>query len=108
MPKYRYKQHEKYKKQIFDGRVKILKKQYPEVITMYKDLKSSRKVAKIFGVDKKIILFIVNPEYKKRDALRQKNEQHWKIYYNKDKHKEAIAKYRKKKKLLGYKYKKVI
>ena len=106
MAKYGFKQYEKYNDEKLDGRVKILKEQYPEVIAMYEDLKSSRKVAKAFGVDKKIILFIVNPEYKKKDALRQKNEHHWKKYYDKDYHKMAMRKYRKKKRELGYDYKK--
>ena len=97
-------QYEKYKDQEFDGRVKILKKQYPEVIALYKELKSSRKVAKIFGVDKKIILFIINPEYKKRDESRQKNQKHWAISYSKDKRREAMRKYRKKKRKLRCKY----
>lgn len=99
-------QYEKYNDEKLDGRVKITKKQYPEVIAMYEDLKSSRKVAKVFGVDKKIILFIVNPEYKKRDYLRQKNEQHWKKYYDRKYHKRAMRRYRKKKRELGCKYKK--
>ncbi len=95
---------EKYIDKRMDGRIKILPEQYPEVIALYKDLKSSRKVAKIFGVDKKIILFIINPEAKKRDALRQKNQQHWKIYYDKEYNTKAQAKYRAKKRRLGIKY----
>ncbi|MCK4686582.1 MAG: hypothetical protein KAT66_00470 [Candidatus Lokiarchaeota archaeon] len=86
-----------YKNKKMDGRFKIIPEQYPEVIALHKKLKSSRKVAKIFRVDKKIILFIINPEYKKRDALRQKNQQHWKMYYNKEYHTKAIRKYRAKK-----------
>ena len=67
----------------------------------YKRIKSSRAVAKIYGVDKKIILFIVDPEYKKRDAKRQQEQEHWKIYYNKDKHTKDMRKYRAKKRQEG-------
>ncbi len=99
-----YQGFKKYTDKKMDGRVKVLPEQYPEVIALYRDLKSLRKVAKIFGVDKKIISFIVNPELKERDALRQKNQQHWKIYYDRDKHTVAIRKYRAKKRKLGIKY----
>jgi len=62
-----------YKDKRLDGRFKILPKQYPEVRAKYKALKSSRKVAKlyVYGVDKKIILFIVDNGFKKRDKKRR-------------------------------------
>lgn len=93
-----------YKNKKLDGRFKITPDQYPEVIALHKELKSSRKVAEIFGVDKKIILYIINPEYKKRDALRQKNQQHWKIYYDREYHTKAIRKYRAKKRSLNLQF----
>ena len=69
----------------------------------YKRIKSSRAVAKLYGIDKKIILFIVNPEYKKRDAERQQKQQHWKLYLaSKEERKLTMRKHRAKKRQLGY------
>jgi len=93
-----------YKNKKLDGRFKIMPEQYPEVIALHKELKSSRNVPKIFGVNKKIILFIVNHEYKKRDQLRQKNQQHWKMYYDRESHTKAIRKYRAKKRSLNLQF----
>ena len=76
----------KYKNKKNDGRYKILPEQYPEVIALYKSLKSSRKVAKLFGVTKSIILFIVNPEQKERDRQRKIRDKDWLYHYNKDYH----------------------
>lgn len=98
-------QFPKYKDWREDGRVKLPKSLYPAVIADYARLKSSRAVGKIYGVNKKIILFIVNPELKARDSQRQKEQQHWKIYYKKEYHTRAIRKYRAKKRTLGYKQK---
>jgi len=83
-----------------DGRVKLPKEKYPEVIEMYERVRSSRKVGKYYGVDKTIILMIVNPEYKARHIEYGKSIQHWKQYYNKDKHREYQARYKTKKRLL--------
>ena len=88
----------KYKNKQLDGRFKITPDKYTEVIALYKELKSSRKVAKIYNVDKKIILFIVNTNYKEQDRQRRINAKVWLKYYDKDKHSKAMQKYRTKKK----------
>lgn len=92
----------KYEDKSLDGRYKILPKQYPEVRAKYQELKSSRKVAEIYGVTKKIILFIVKPEIKARDRQRRIRDKVWLQNYDRIEHTKAIAKYRDKKKELGH------
>ena len=92
----------KYEDKSLDGRFKILPHQYPEVRAKYAELKSSRKVAEIYGVTKNIILFIVNPDYKAKDRQHKIDNKVWLRYYDRIEHNEAIAKYREKKKDLGH------
>lgn len=94
-------EYKPYKNKAQDARYKIIPKKYPKVRALYGKIKSARKVAKIFGVDKKIILFIVNPEYKRRCEKKITENKKWLQYYNKDKHTLAVRKYRLKKRALG-------
>lgn len=87
-----------------DGRIKITSDQYNEVKADYKRLKSYRKTAKLYGVSKKIIQFIIKPETKKRDEARRKRGKVWLKYYDKDKHTLAIRKYRAKKRKHNLQY----
>lgn len=95
-----YRGHKKYEDRKLDGRVKIHKDQYEEVRAMYARVKSQAEVAKHYGVDKSAIRWILNPEaYKKfLEAKRTKS------YYNKERHKEAVRRYRAKKRSLGVEY----
>ena len=88
----------KYKNKKLDGRFKILPDQYPEIIAKYKIIKSIRKLAKEYEVDKGTILMIVNPQYKKRHQQYQQGR--WKFYYDRKKHANYIKKYRDKKRKL--------
>lgn len=92
----------KYIDKTLDARIKIQKSEYSTIISLYKELKSSRKIAKIYGVDKKIILFIVNPASKKKDEERRIRNKVWLRYYNKEKWRKAQRRFRQKKKRLGY------
>lgn len=83
-----------------DGRRKILTSEHEEVRAKYKSLKSMREVARIYGVDKRTIQFIVYPERLKRLQEWNKKIKHHKKYYNTDKRREYMRKYRARKKLI--------
>lgn len=82
-----------------DGRIKILPEQYEEVREKYRVVQSLRAVAGYYGVDKRTIQFIIHPE--KLEDLKRHNKEikHWSIYYDKDKRREYMRKWRAKKKL---------
>lgn len=90
-----------YTNQINDGRVKIHKDKYEEIRQMYKKEKSMRFVARCYNVDKKIIQFIVFPEKKEQYFKERYKKKVWLKYYDKEKWKLAMRKYRKKKRELG-------
>lgn len=83
-----------------DGRVKILKSQYPEVVAKYKAMGSMRAVAGYYGVNKRLIQFIVYPE--RLEKLKEHNKQirHWKKYYSTEGRKLEMRKFRERKKLI--------
>jgi hypothetical protein len=80
-----------------DGRRKILSSQYDEVRAKYQSLKSMRATAKYYGVDKRLIQFIVYPE--RLIALKEWNKKikHHKKYYDTEKRRDYMRKYRAKK-----------
>jgi len=84
-----------------DGRRKILESEHEEVKAKYKSLKSLRGVAKIYGVDKRTIQFIVYPD--RLEKLKEHNKQikHYKKYYNTEARKLTMRKWRSKKRLAG-------
>lgn len=89
-----------------DGRRKLHPSQHDKVRETYKKLQSLRKTAKVFGVSKRLIQFILNPEGLKKYQEKKRQDKVWLDYYDKDKHTEAIQKYREKKCKAGYtKYK---
>lgn len=57
---------------------------------------SQRKLAKAFGVSRRLIMFILNPEAEKR----AKEIRNSKNYYDKDKHKHYMRKHRENKQKL--------
>lgn len=87
-----------------DGRRKLLPEQYEEVKEHYKISQSQRKTAKHFGVSRRLVQFITCPEKLKALQDRQREQEHWKAYYNKEEHTKAIKKYRDKKKSLGLQF----
>lgn len=85
-----------------DRRIKIPSSEHPYIKTRYKNGESLRQIAGDYGVDKRLIQFILYPE---RLALNKKLRQvrgGSKIYYNKDKWRETMREHRSyKKKLLN-------
>lgn len=71
-----------------DRRRKLTTEQYSEINYKYHmEHRSSRSLAKEYGVDKSTILMIVNPKIKAR--VRQRTKEHWRDY---QKHGEDWAK----------------
>ncbi len=96
--------YKKYERKEQDNRYKILPSERPEVIALYNEMKSLRKVAKELGVNKTTIQIIVNPATQERMKKYSKNR--WRIYYDKAKHKNYMKKYRKKKRKMGLAFEK--
>lgn len=80
-----------------DGRRKILTSEHEEVKAKYKSLKSLREVARIYGVDKRTIQFILYPDRLKQLQEWNKKIKHHKKYYNTEKRKMYMRKYRERK-----------
>jgi len=59
---------------------------------------TQQKVADKYGVSRRTISFIWNPESAKKHAKRLEKRGGQKIYYNKEKHRLRMARYRKRKK----------
>ncbi len=84
-----------------DGRRKILKEEHQHIRQLYSELHSMRKVAKIVGVSRRLIQFIIYPERLKHlQEMHRKNE-HWKTYFDRKKLTEATKKLRAKKRKLN-------
>lgn len=83
-----------------DRRIKLTQEQKQEIERLYNDvgLYSLNDLAKIYGVSKKTILLIVNPECKRKNDLHIKNS--WRKYYNTKEHTKAMQKTRQYKKEL--------
>src|ERR1035437_10053724 len=78
-----------------DKRYKLTDKDREEITALYPSL-SLRDLAHLYDVDKRTIQFVLYPERLKTVNFKG----HWKKYYNKEKHRIAIAKYRQHKKEL--------
>ena len=55
---------------------------------------STYKLAEEFGVSRRTIQFILDPEKKKANLERLEERGGWKVYYNKDKHTETMREHR--------------
>ncbi len=77
----------------FDRRVKLTQEDKEDIRDLYASgLHSLNSLAKMYNVSKKTILLTVNPESKEKNDERIKN--HWKEYYDRDKHNQAIKRLR--------------
>jgi len=80
-----------------DRRVKLTPEQKLEILLL-KGKYTQQELADRFGVSRRTISFIHNPESLEKNLQRRKERGGNKRYYNKEKHREYMAKYRKRKK----------
>ena len=80
-----------------DGRCKILSSQYEEIRAKYAAIKSMRKVAAIYGVNRRLIQFIVYPERLKHLQAHNIAIKHHLKYYNTVANTESMRKHRQRK-----------
>lgn len=82
-----------------DKRRKLTDEEREEIKHLYatgdKENYSQRKLAKMFGVSRRLITFIVDPEKLKADRERLKERGGSKIYYDKEKQKKYMRNHRK-------------
>lgn len=83
-----------------DGRVKLTEKDKELIIEGYITGTSKRKLAQAFNVCRKTIDNVLNPELPKKNYEQTKARGGTKIYYDKDKAREAAKKLREKKRAL--------
>jgi len=78
-----------------DKRVKITDKDRDKIRELYAAGGTShRKLAIEFGVSKRLIQFILNPEKHQENLDKRKERGGSKMYFNKDKHTDAMKKHR--------------
>ena len=95
------KSYKAYTQEKQDGRRKISTLEHAKIQNLYKaQNKSMRYIARMYGVDRRLIQFIVYPERLKKLVQHNKDIQHHKKYYSRESHKLAMRKYRAKKRLL--------
>lgn len=92
-----------YEDKMQDGRQKLDPALHPKIRALYKTVKSQRKLAEMFGVSRRLIVFILFPERLERLQKHNKEIEHWKLYYSTEERKLAMRKYRAKKRLLKIK-----
>ncbi len=91
-----------YVKEMDDGRRKIPKKEHEKIRGEYATgTTSQRKLARKYNVSRKLIQYILNPEMQARDKERFKERQADGRYYDTDKHRAGMRKYRQKKRDAG-------
>lgn len=95
---------EPYKDKSQDARFKILPEEYETIRTRWENGESIKGLGRAYGVNKRTIQLIVKPE--KREEMKKQHQENkvWERYYEKDKHKEYMRKYRKKKRELGLRH----
>lgn len=82
-----------------DRRRKLTEEQKQEIASIYQGGDSSlQKLALEYGVSKRTIHFIVNPEALAANKQRRQERGGWQQYYDKDQHREAMKEHRRYKK----------
>lgn len=76
-----------------DKRSKLTKEERERIKQLYGQV-SQRKLAKAFGVSRRLIIFIGDPEKHRKNLLARKEKGGSKAYYNKEKHTLAMRKHR--------------
>jgi len=77
---------------LLDKRVKLTEEDKLKIKELYGKI-SQRKLAKMFGVSRRLIVFIGDEEKYKRHKEYMKNR--WKLYYSKEKHRKYMKNHRK-------------
>lgn len=84
-----------------DRRIKLNDEDKEEIKKLYDTgMFSQRKLAKMYGVSRRSIQFIIDPEKLKKNRENFSERQKDGRYYNKEKHREYIKEYRERKKQL--------
>lgn len=84
-----------------DKRVKLNDEEKKEIKKLYDTgMFSQRKLAKMYGVSRRSIQFIIDPEKLKENRKKFSERQKDGRYYNKERHREYIKKHRERKKQL--------
>lgn len=79
----------------FDSRTKLLPCQ-KEMVLFYADKGlSQRKIAKLFNVSRRLIIFIIYPERKEKNYQNRLDRGGSTIYYDREKHNIYMSKHRK-------------
>ena len=99
----RQRQFPKYKDQLQDGRRKIPTSEHEEIRKLYKEIKSQREIAKLYNVTRRAIVYILFPERLIAFQKMRRAKRPWLKYYDKEKTRIAVQKYREKKRRLGFK-----
>ena len=86
----------------FDRRVKLTDSDREKIKRLHKKGLGIREIARMFEkkCSRRLIQFVIYPERLKKLYQTQKEEKHWKIYYNKDKWRESMRNHRKYKALV--------
>jgi len=91
--KHEYSEPKKEITQYDDRRRKLTDEQREEIKKLYGTI-SQRKLARMFGVSRRLIIFIGCPEKYKKNLEDRANRGGSKIYYVPEKHKKAMKKHR--------------
>lgn len=78
----------------YDRRIKIDKQEYPKIIRQHTRGKAIRELARKYGVDKRLIQFIIYPERKARSLALRAERGGSKKYYDKDKWRGTMREHR--------------
>lgn len=82
-----------------DRRVKLSEQDRDDIKALYGKI-SQRKLAKMFGVSRRLIVFVGNPESYEKNLKAREERGGSSIYYNKEKNTKTMKKYRQYKKSL--------
>lgn len=77
-----------------DRRIKIPKSEYSNIKTMHKQGQAIRAIARQYGVDHRLIQFILFPERHAKNLQDRAERGGSKIYYNRDKWRETMREHR--------------
>lgn len=89
-----------------DARIKVKKSEHQKIKAMHDSGTSIRAIAREYAVDKRTITFILYPERLQRNVQLRHDRGGSMLYYDREKHKTAMKKHRKRKnKLQGKEFK---